>query len=165
MDSGARIWGMALWEGPVLQEAFLCGEESANVHVLDPRFFGVDVELIVVEVMRILPVGAQGRRGAQQDLIDVSVRAGWLCGLVEARGGRWAQYLPSQWKGGLKKPVTRLHAERVLSSRETAGIAVLRDKKKQSDVWDAVCMGLTHCGRMPWRIRTGRYGGCPSVAA
>lgn len=79
-------------------------------------------------------------------LIDVAISIGKLCSLALAFDAKVFLYLPAEWKGSTPKPI---HNERVLASlsdTERQRVDLPKNKKKASDVMDAIGLGRFHLG-------------------
>jgi len=95
-------------------------------------------DLLVIETPQIYP----GERVKDpNDLLDVAKTVG-LCHVIAREV---IEYRPAQWKGQTPK---KIHQKRIKSLLSPSELAILGNMQDQSDVLDAVGIGLKYLGRM-----------------
>lgn len=149
-----RGLAVARWENGQLMRAWYWEnyetERGRELYALGNHLLGAS--RLVIEQMRVYP-GPQ-QKGDQNDLIEVAATVGAVCA-----GAYWDQIrivYPREWKGTTPK---KIFAERIksrLSEAELADVQVLKNKKQELDLWDAVGIGLFDLGRLRPKRFTGK---------
>jgi len=151
IDTSTRGSGWAVWIDGALS---VCGRGTPPEYAYQDDFCLVPFNEVVIEVPRHYP--ASKAKPQVNDLIALAVEAGRLQGTYESiEEARVAVRLITapEWKGQCPKAVTEARARRELWTKEvmTATSCIeedcKRDKRKASDVWDAIGIGLFILGR------------------
>lgn len=158
IDPGVRKLGIAVFADGLLYASALIKADGTDTGVtawqriadkartwrLDhhpPGYFPKD-EALVSEYPQVYDAAHQkGGHVGQNDLIELTGVVGYLLGVIEGPGEK-VTYLPRVWKGTMDKEAMQ---ERILSRLSA-------DERKnaveQSDVIDAVGVGLFYLGRL-----------------
>lgn len=142
IDPGVHHCGLAVFDHALLSNAMVvkADHKRSLIASLD---FATDVfsnTRVVIEQMTT--TGNRARRGRTNDLLDVSVMIGRIYEWAAHRDGRPELVAIQKWKGQATKSVTRERCLAMLSENELEFVDLPKDKKHQTDVWDAVGIGL-----------------------
>lgn len=95
--------------------------------------------LAIVEIPQVY----RNRPVRTADLIDLAAAAGRVAANHEAQYRR-----PAQWKGQLRKDIQHARMRKVLDAGELAIVdAITCAPSLRHNVYDAICIGLSHLGR------------------
>jgi hypothetical protein len=83
---------------------------------------------------------------AANDMVGLALSAGELVGLLDV--AKVTYYMPSQWKGQIKKEQHHPRIQAELSIYERECVELTKNKKNNLDIWDAVGIGLFYLKRM-----------------
>lgn len=114
-------------------------ERHYSIYGDDGRRVWPDLK-IVVEIPQIY-VGAR-QKGRQKDLVDVALMAGMLLGAAASMTDDFVVVRPAEWKGQLPKEVIEARVKERLSCTEQLRIRLPKKKSLQSNVWDAIGIGM-----------------------
>jgi len=101
---------------------------------------------IAIEVPQIY-TGAK-QKGRQSDLIDVTLMAGMLLGVMQSFTAGVQVFQPAEWKGSVPKEVTEARVRERLSPDELARVRLPKAKRLQHNVYDAIGIGMYAQGRL-----------------
>lgn len=133
IDPGVWRSGWAFFVGEYLKAAgFDDNSEIESIIQSEPA------GLLVIERPQ---VDTRTRRVDLRDVLDLSLQVGRFLGVAHAQKFDERLYFPREWKGQMKKSVTRARAERTLTTAEKNRIPNL-EKAEAHNVWDAVALGL-----------------------
>lgn len=142
IDPGTHHYGMALWLDGVLDQAFFVKRDLVDVSSF------TDVDVVVCERPQVYLKSLK----SANDMVGLALSAGELVGrIVEISSSNpfeTVYYLPAQWKGQLDKTEHHKRVISVLSPNELGIIEFTKNKKKNTDILDAVGVGLHHLGRL-----------------
>ena len=140
IDPGVHHLGLAVFDGKELSYAhFVQATKTLDlITALDSLADVFSDTRVVIEQMTT--TGNRARRGRTNDLLDVSVMIGRI--FQWAAAGRPELVPIRKWKGQATKDVTRNRCLAKLSKYELQVVFLPKDKKRQTDVWDAVGIGL-----------------------
>jgi Holliday junction resolvasome RuvABC endonuclease subunit len=150
IDPGVHHAGVALWVGGELVEARrfedLTGAPRAILILIIQEF---QYDEVAIEMPRTY--GGRSSKGDTDDLLELAYCVGELReGLSAAGRFPVTRYRPNEWKGQLTKEITQERCKRILHLDELGRIVLPKDRKKQTEVWDAIGIGLCH-QRREWR--------------
>lgn len=165
LDPGLECCGWALWCGNVLFHAGVSRRKKntevpantwrkhawkiyADIMDRGPEWFGT-TDFLVSECPQVYKFSKANPAG----LIQVAAVMGAVSGVLEVENTY--TYLPREWQGGKtkNKTETRPVIEGELSAQEKKIISKLKLKKGVAhNLWDAVGIGLWHCGRLQWNV-------------
>ena len=149
IDPGVKN-ACAVWYEARLVTAQLCAGLGGQVHtslegiepvVMLARSFGL-FDSVVIE--KPVVYDTAHRKGDQQDLIGLAIVVGALTSALAPYAKSILHVTPAQWKGQTPKKVTEQRARKALTEDELAVVELPRGKKGQTDVWDAIGIGLHH---------------------
>ena len=154
IDPGVKN-ACAVWYEGRLVTAQLCPGLGGQVHsclegiepvvMLAKHFEHVGrFETIVIEKPVVYDTKSQ--KGDQQDLIGLAIVVGALTSALAPYAQGFLHVTPAQWKGQTPKKVTEQRARKALTEDELAVVELPRGKKGQTDVWDAIGIGLWRWG-------------------
>jgi hypothetical protein len=121
-----------MWDGSDLMSAGC---------TLEPLCFTLAGQM-VIEIPRLYP---QDTRAVMNDLLTLSVTAGIWIGLNAH--ATCTRLHPQDWKAQLTKEQGNKRTREALSTVELAHVELPRSTKGQTDVWDAIGIGLVYLGR------------------
>lgn len=152
IDPGVHECGVAVWGTTAgLQRAYLCQGLSTAMYAgawssmagalgLSER----DTSRVVIELPQVYVRSRS--KGDPNDLIQLAACVGAI-----AQAFRHVPvhiFKPSEWKGQVPKLVMIERIKERLSPDESACVKLPKDKKFQTDVWDAVGLGLHYLKRL-----------------
>ncbi len=143
IDTDTHASGWAVWSRGELADA----GRSRPPRLLE--YMGPAV--VVIERPRHYP--GSKIKARVDDLLDSAIEAGRLAGRYESGLCAVELITAPNWKGQAPKHVTQARARRALSASELELVEerilrdCKRDKRKASDVWDAIGIGLWRLGR------------------
>lgn len=148
VDTGISACGVALWTDGKLSRATLV---SSFIGAREPVADRVVAMARAVEKWMNVPFfkkaiveyprtyGGRSRKGDANDLILEALVSGAIATLPELNS---RLVLPQEWKGTAPKGVTEERCHLDLSEDEIGRVVLPKSRKRQSDVWDAVGIGL-----------------------
>jgi hypothetical protein len=160
IDPGLHGCGVAWWaSGRLARASYVVGSPK---HMRDAlawrntvRYFDVLVpkpDVCVIEFQQIYDT-AHSIRSAN-DLLQLAAVVGGIAAVMPATTKVFI-YKPAQWKGSVKKSVTKNRLrEYKLSEDELACVSLPDSKDDATDVWDAVGIGLKHLEKVGLRVAT-----------
>lgn len=166
VDPGIRGCGVALFEGPTLvacayvfnkaKEGNRAAEAADMARAIGVEFvMGRVIDELVVEWPRVYATRLRKGEMDGQDPNDLIALSAIDGALAYRMGVKTTSYVPSEWKGQMKKEPCHARIKSRLNPRE---LAILMDadndaKSKAHNVYDAVGIGLHHLGRLkPVRV-------------
>ena len=160
IDPGKKHAGCALFEDGELINAYLVKADkdlaqaqgwplttamAIGQSILD-RFPPGMLEVCVYEQPKVYRT--MGSRDKANDLLELAVMSGSFIGLYSEKIERICTYLPKEWKGTVPKNVMIKRIIGRLSDEEKSRVELPKNKARQTDVWDAVGIGLKYVGRL-----------------
>jgi hypothetical protein len=151
VDPGVRHAGIAIFAAGVLTTAFLVKEPSAInwASVCEVAYSAVydagvtntkDIEGVVE-----IPQAYRGSPVPPGTLIDLAAAAGAIRGAI---GGVWTMVYPRVWKKQVPKAIMNTRILERLSPDERSRISLPKNKARQTDVIDAIGIGLYKLNRL-----------------
>jgi hypothetical protein len=151
IDPGKHSAAFSLWEEQQLIYAgFVEIQASPRCHphivaaTLSTKLLeingGVALRMGVIERPRTYETRFQ--KGDQADIHDVSLVAGACSVVLATFGAAVSLVYPAEWKGQIKKNVTKNRVERELSAAEFETVVWPHRASKKHNVYDAVHLGL-----------------------
>ena len=157
VDCGLRACGVAVWNAGARElerAALVVNQDKTGRGPLVWRHMALAVEewigfglvgaLLAIETQQRRPWDTPAKTAA---LFEIQGVAGAIAALdpffSDIRG-----YLPSAWKGTIKKAAMIERIKRRVSTLENSRVALPSAAKAQTDVWDAVGIGLHYFGRL-----------------
>ncbi len=150
IDPGLTGIGVACWESGELTEACIVVDDGYYGISLTRRLLRIadlSYDMMVAHKSKKLVIecpqtyGGRAARGDANDLIALAQLVGGITVLF-GRDIDVQQVTPSEWKGSAPKHVTEARAREKLSGEEKLRIEIPRSKKQQTDLWDAIGIGL-----------------------
>lgn len=165
LDPGVKSAGVAVFGSDgILARAWLaegetCFDTGMNVYDSFCEMFGfpdpwLTVHVLVSEIPQVYTPDKQ--KGAQKYLIDLAVVSGMFFGFLAADKDKEfrderkkIKIEPFKWKGNVPKPVMERRIKNTLSEIvEIPRVELPKAKGTQSNVWDAVGIGLWYLKRL-----------------
>ncbi len=142
IDPGVHHCGLAVFDDEVLGHAqiVLATEKRSLITALN-HATDVFVDTRVV-IEQMTTTGNRARRGRTNDLLNVSVMIGRIFEWADNSYGHPELVPIRKWKGQATKTVTFNRCQKKLSDDELKVVDLPKDKKRQTDVWDAIGIGL-----------------------
>ena len=154
IDPGVHHCGVALWEDGELVYAWLAGSKKAKkgstwrdtVRAVELGVLEVVPQLDYVTELAIEKPNANHRnkKGDPQNIVNLAFVAGAVSAAFADSLESSVEYLPSDWKKTVPKPVMKKRIEKRLRGDEPSRIA----KRATHDVFDAIGIGLKYLRRL-----------------
>jgi len=160
IDPGKRHAGCALFDDKELACAWLVKANKtyaeavgswgvATAHAvrddLLKRVYPGVIEVAVIEK----PVVRKGHSSKiSNDCVDLAIMGGAFAGVHCEQIEKVHFYIPEDWKGQVPKGVMIERIQSRLDEEEFGRVDLPDNKKRQTDVWDAVGIGLKYIGRL-----------------
>lgn len=142
IDPACAGCGIAIWEDTTLVSAFYRTGTPEEIVTGLALADGVSIECPMF-------YGSKTSKDIDpNDLITLAVHVGGLKALFEACGASVNLVLPPEWKRQISKENTKRRAKRELTEEELGAVKLPRGEKVQTDVWDAVGIGLVVLRRL-----------------
>ena len=154
IDPGLRHCGAAFFINGKLERAFLVkGSKNPSpqawldiVKNIRQEFLYYDeidkYDELVLEFPQVYR--SKFQKGDQNDLLQIAA----IVGCISATGkySKISYYLPRVWKGQVTKEVTEQRVKKALSKDELSKIELTKNKKLNTNIYDAIGIGLYHLG-------------------
>lgn len=135
IDPGTHHYGLALWRDRVLSRAWWVKKTDESYGI------GRPVREIACERPQVYLMNLK----AANDMVGLALSAGEIVGKLYAE--KVTYYMPSQWKGQIKKEQHHPRIQAELSIYERELVELTKNKEHNLDIWDAVGIGLFHLKR------------------
>ena len=160
IDPGKRHAGLALFKDSRLYKAWLVkGDPTyakavgnwgiATAQAVSNDLFrnsypGV-LDVCVIERPQIYP-GTSTK--ISNDCVDLAIVGGAIAGIHATQIEIVHFYLPREWKGQVEKKAMNNRTQGRLNDEELSKVKLPKHLARQTDVWDAVGIGLKYVGRL-----------------
>ncbi len=143
IDPGLAVTGWATWtaQGRLFEADFIKGLPSSSSMCVRLDYIisalPQDYDTVVVEMPEVYSTKAASK-GDANDLMKLAVLVGGIVYGKTRLNSITETPLPKEWKGQVKKPVTKARCQRDLSIIEKRAVP----KGAPFDTWDAIGLGL-----------------------
>lgn len=160
IDPGKRHAGCALFEDGELASAWLSKADKKKAESLGSwhaatalavneqavhRTYPDSIDAYVIERPEIYK--GQSVK-LSNDCVDLAIVGGALAGLGALQLTKVHFCLPKEWKGQVEKQAMVRRIEKRLRDGEYGRVDLPKNKARQTDVWDAIGIGLRYVGRL-----------------